>query len=171
MAPDPWARRRKTMGGVSLSVQEAWCILQTDFQPIQTDMKLVKGEHPSTPTLRARVRAVADDSFASSCPMDEAELPPLSDGWLYDMGSLTMLMIKGNVEPHTDPFVSNKRDYEARASIFWLLADRSKKASHLVADGEAVDLSPGEWALFEDAKLHAFMAQGVWVGVAIQVYR
>lgn len=134
-------------------------------------MDMVKGEFESSVALRKRVRAVADDSFGAQLPVRVEELPPLPAGWTYDLSTLTALRLKGNCDPHADMYVGDRDDIVEHHSLFWLLEDSSRRRSSVMAGGEAAPMLPDDWVFFDDAKIHALLADGTWMGLAIQAYR
>ena len=127
------------------------------------------GEHPIPKPLRLLVEKQADESFCSTVSVDPAQLPALPQGWEYAPETAVALKLKGYCEPHSDDFMGNGEAPAKHASLFWLFKDTSRRASHLMAGNQSCPLSPGQWALFDDSLLHAFLAEGVWIGLAIQV--
>ena len=128
------------------------------------------GQHVIPKALSQRVKAVADESFTRTVTLTVDDLPPLPEGWHYALDTAIALKLKGRCDPHRDDFMGTG-PAAAHASLFWLFSDSSKRPSALMVEDQAQDMRAGQWVLFEDQKLHAFLADGTWVGVAVQAYR
>jgi hypothetical protein len=131
---------------------------------------MITGEKSLPSSLRRRVCAVADDSFRRLVKIDESELPKLPDDWVYDMDTLVAVRMKGNCDPHTDDYLGNENRIKAHRSLFWLLKNSSERTSHLIAEGSTTTMSVDDWAFFDDTEMHALMAHGTWVGIAVQAH-
>ena len=131
---------------------------------------MISGNHPMPPAFQKRLNAEGTDDFCSSVGLALEDLPPAPEGWSYDLGTAIALKIKGNVEPHTDDFTgSNYHDVLSHRSLFWLAKHTSYKPAYLFADASHVRMNPNDWVVFDDAQSHAFMADGTWVGLAVQL--
>ena len=130
----------------------------------------LSGQRSIPRALSQRVKAVADESFTRTVTLTADDLPPLPEGWHYALDTAIALKLKGRCDPHRDDFMGTG-PAAAHASLFWLFSDSSKRPSALMVEDQAQDMRAGQWVLFEDQKLHAFLADGTWVGVAVQAYR
>ena len=130
----------------------------------------LSGQRSIPRALLQRVKAVADESFTCTVTLTVDDLPPLPEGWHYALDTAIALKLKGRCDPHRDDFMG-AGPAAAHASLFWLLSDTSKRPSALMVEDQSQDMRAGQWVLFEDQKLHAFLADGTWVGVAVQAYR
>lgn len=112
----------------------------------------------------------ADDSFCSALHQDNYEfglLPKLSEGFIYSGYSGVLLKLR-NCEPHTDFQVGEDVEgYKYVGTCFGLLQG---KAVLQVSDSW-VKMQAGDWALFDDTKLHSVQADGLWIGTSVQVLR
>lgn len=133
-----------------------------------SDASIITGHAPLPKDLARKVRRTADDGFCVTFAADASLLPAPPKGWVFDMDTLIAVKMKGYCDPHRDDFMGRGEHAEHR-SFFWLVSDTSSRRSHLMAGGESCQMSPGDWAIFDDSKLHAFMARGTWVGVAVQM--
>jgi hypothetical protein len=140
------------------------------FFPPKPPPLFLSGQRPVPRALLQRVMAVADESFTRTVTLTVEDLPELPEGWRYALDTAIALKLKGYCEPHRDDFMG-AGEAQAHASLFWLFRDTSKRPSKLMVEDQATDVSPGTWVAFEDSKLHAFLAEGTWAGVAIQFYR
>lgn len=139
---------------------------------------ITHGHHPCPQALRRAASAVADESFTRSYPFTLADLPAAPEGWIYQLSTATMVKLKGFCEPHTDPYVGPEIGICApgevepdHRSLFWLLKDTSKRSSHLMAENRSLAMAVDDWAFFDSRELHAFLADGTWVGMTIQLTR
>ena len=131
---------------------------------------MITGTHPMPPDFLKRLSAQGTDDFCSSIGLGLEDLPPAPEGWAYDLGTAIALKIKGNVEPHTDDFTgSGYHDVSSHRSLFWLAKHTSYKPAYLFADTTHAGMKPNDWVVFDDAQTHAFMADGTWVGLAVQL--
>lgn len=126
--------------------------------------------HPFSPALKKRLRAQANESFTNHFEIAESELPAPPEGWQYQFFTAIALKLKGYCDPHDDTYLG-EGDEEVHRSVFWLLSDTSKRPSYLIANGTSVRMSPDSWAFFDDSQMHAFLADGTWIGLAIQLTR
>lgn len=126
--------------------------------------------HPFSPALKRRLLAEADESFTRHFEISESELPCAPEGWEYQVSTAIGLKLKGYCEPHEDTYLGPGERQEHR-SLFWLLSDTSRRRSYLIANGTSARMAPGTWAFFDDSRMHAFLADGTWVGLAVQLTR
>lgn len=126
--------------------------------------------HPFSPELKKRLLAEASDSFTQHFRIGASELPCPPHGWEYQLSTAIALKLKGYCDPHDDTYLGPGEEQEHR-SLFWLLADTSRRPSYLIANGTYIRMEPGSWAFFDDSQLHAFLADGTWIGLAVQLTR
>jgi hypothetical protein len=127
------------------------------------------GEHSISKHLRLLVESQADESFCAQVAVGLSDLPEAPQGWAYAPETAVALKIKGYCDPHSDDFMGNGERPTKHASLFWLFKDTSRRPSHLMAGNQSCKLLPGQWAMFDDSLLHAFLAEGTWIGIAIQL--
>ena len=132
-------------------------------------MSLLSGKTSVSTALKKKIATVADESFTRNVALTADELPPAPEGWVMDQDTLIAVKLRGYCDPHTDEFLGRGAPDTAHKSLFWLVSDTSKRRSKLMADGTYLDMLPGDWAVFDDSQLHAFLADGTWVGVAVQM--
>jgi hypothetical protein len=121
-------------------------------------------------SLVSRLSKVADESFTRTISLDPAELPSLPGGWKYELETAIGLKIKEFCDPHSDEY-HGRGEPSQTASFFWLFRDSSHRQTYLVAGENNLRMNAGDWAVFDDGRQHALMAQGTWKGIAVQVYR
>lgn len=95
-------------------------------------------------------------------------MPPAPEGWAFDLGTAIAVKLRGYCDPHQDAYAGG-REVASHRSFFWLISDTSRRTSKLIAEAESREMSPGDWAIFDDSKMHAFLADGTWIGVAVQM--
>ena len=112
-----------------------------------------------------------DESFCMT--VDEEfydELCPLPEGYVYDYHSAIRLKMR-NVEPHTDfPVNPIPENSEYVGSVFCPL-NTNHPFIHLQVGEKCIKLGKGHWVMFDDRVLHSVIAEKVWSGVAVQVFR
>jgi len=131
---------------------------------------ITSSTHRFSPELKKRLLGEADESFTRHFEISEAELRVPPEGWRYQLSTAIALKLKGYCDPHNDPYLGEGNE-EIHRSVFWLFSDTSKRPSHLIANGMSVQMIPGSWAFFDDSQMHAFLADGTWIGLAIQLTR
>lgn len=132
---------------------------------------MIKGHHPVSTKLRSRVKKEADESFTRQVNVTLDELPPAPEGWRMDLDTLIGVKLRGYCDPHSDEFMGRGAPDVAHRSLFWLVSDTSSRRSKLIAEGQYIDMVPGDWAVFDDSQMHALLADGTWAGLAVQMVK
>ncbi len=130
--------------------------------------RLLTGEQKFPTALAKQLKQRADESFCQRIDVALTDLPIPPAGWKYHLDTAVGVKLKGYCDPHEDPFFGDG-DPKSHRSVFWLLSDTSRRTSHLIANGQSASLQPNQWAFFDDADMHAFLADGTWIGLAVQL--
>lgn len=132
---------------------------------------MITGHHSISSSLRSRVKAQADESFTRYISVSLDELPAPPDGWELNLDTTIALKLRGYCDPHRDDYQGRGPAGTPHLNLFWLVSDTSRRLSSLMVEGMSVRMKPGDWAVFDDAQLHAFLADGTWMGLAVQMVR
>jgi hypothetical protein len=119
------------------------------------------------------IRVKSDDSFCVGSTESFMSNFPMFEGFAPDEKSAMLLKMR-NVEPHSDPWVSNTSEPRSRRALFWLIegggqANRFGTSLIFGAGGKTTPLKPGQFVVFNDAKDHWVMSEKLWKGAAIQL--
>ena len=136
-------------------------------------MIFVSGHLLPTSAQIKHAREYADESFCTNCSKEFMNSFPNVEGWEAATDRAILLKLR-NVEPHSDPWVSNGNEpIRYRRAVFWLLEGGGQSAfgCPLIfgCGDQHVKMKPGDFVVFDDRIDHWVMSEKKWRGAAVQL--
>lgn len=112
-------------------------------------------------------REFGTDAIELNLPETMREHLPLPAGYALSDDTGSLIKMAGCVLPHTDQWIGRgTAGPRAQRSLFWVLSG----AVHIKVDGfGAAAMLAGDWVVFDHRREHMVLADGEWLGVAIQI--